>query len=65
MHHRKHVFNDMDRFAQPTAADEIAPCNGACGLSYHHAYLNEDGLCDECKPTKKETKNDNRSPTDD
>lgn len=47
------------RFATHTAEDEMAFCNN-CWCRFHYLELDEEnGLCSECRPEKKEKFNDN------
>jgi hypothetical protein len=39
----------MNRFALPTAADELADCQH-CGETFHYEALDDNGLCQDCQP---------------
>jgi hypothetical protein len=43
----------MNRFALPAAADEYSHCNN-CGERKHYTALDDEGLCQECRPAKVE-----------
>lgn len=44
----------MSRIAEPSAADEMATCQGPCGQEFHYEQLNRDGFCPDCAPEKEE-----------
>jgi hypothetical protein len=43
---RLHTFS---RFAEPTAEDDHAECQG-CGQTFHYEELDDEGLCPACCP---------------
>lgn len=45
----------MDRFREPTAADDRARCQGPCGEMFHHEDLDRRGFCyGGCSPFEDE-----------
>lgn len=48
---------NLDRFRGPTAADELAYCNGPCGQQYHYTALDDLGLCWDCRDESDEDLN--------
>ena len=40
---------NSDRFKEPNATDDLAPCHG-CGRTYYIISLDDSGLCSDCQP---------------